>query len=134
MSGLPTLQLADSSSIKVGEKAIAIGNPQGEYHNSVTVGVVSGLNRGADLGDNSFQSSHVERLIQTDAAINPGNSGGPLLNSAGQVIGVNTAVRLDSQGIGFAIDSDDVKGALESYRKNGKIVRGYGGFDQGIIS
>ncbi len=97
-SGLPTAQLGDSSTLQIGETAIAIGNPLGTYTGSVTTGVVSGLGRAIDV-----EGSSLDDLIQTDAAINPGNSGGPLVDESGRVIGINTAEAGSAQGIGFAI-------------------------------
>ena len=103
-TGLPVAQLGSSEELQLGQLAIAIGNPLGNFENTVTTGVVSGLGRQIQAGDSSGTSSEqLNNLIQTDAAINPGNSGGPLINSAGQVIGINTAVNQDAQGIGFAI-------------------------------
>lgn len=95
---LRAVRLGDSGDLMIGEPAIAIGNPLG-YHNSVTSGIVSAVNRPLDLGNDQPMLG----LIQTDASINPGNSGGPLLNAYGQVIGINTAIRGDAQNIGFAI-------------------------------
>jgi S1-C subfamily serine protease len=106
-SGLPTVKIGSSSDLEQGQLAIAIGNPLGEFENTVTTGVISGLGRQIVAGSQATSSSEqLNNLIQTDAAINPGNSGGPLLDSAGQVIGVNTAVSQDAQGIGFAIPID----------------------------
>jgi serine protease Do len=103
-TGLPVAPLGSSDELELGQMAIAIGNPLGNFENTVTTGVVSGLGRQIQAGDSSGSSSEqLNNLIQTDAAINPGNSGGPLINSAGQVIGINTAVNQDAQGIGFAI-------------------------------
>jgi serine protease Do len=104
---LPTIQLGNSAELEPGQLAIAIGNPLGTFENTVTTGVISGLGRQIQAGGATQTSSEqLNNLIQTDAAINPGNSGGPLLNSAGQVIGVNTAVSQEAQGIGFAIPID----------------------------
>jgi S1-C subfamily serine protease len=103
-TGLPVATLGSSDELELGQLAIAIGNPLGNFENTVTTGVVSGLGRQIQAGDSSGATSEqLNNLIQTDAAINPGNSGGPLINSAGQVIGINTAVSQDAQGIGFAI-------------------------------
>ena len=107
-TGLPAAQLGSSADLERGQLAIAMGSPLGtSYQNTVTTGVVSGLGRQIQAGNASQTSSEtLNNLIQTDAAINPGNSGGPLVNSAGQVIGVNTAVATNAQGIGFAIPID----------------------------
>lgn len=122
-SGLQPVELGDSGNLKVGQFAIAIGTALGEFRHTVTTGVVSGLGRGITAG--SVFEGFVERLddvIQTDAAINPGNSGGPLLNSAGQVIGVNVAVAAGAENVGFAIPINVVKDALEQFRKTGSFV------------
>lgn len=109
-TGLPTAQLGVSASLQQGQLAIAIGNPLGTFENSVTTGVVSGLGRQITAGDAGNQSAEqLNNLIQTDAAINPGNSGGPLIDSGGHVIGINTAVSQNAQGIGFAIPIDVAK-------------------------
>lgn len=123
---LPAASLGDSSTLKIGQSVVAIGNSLGEYKNTVTSGIVSGLNRPvtASSGDGNSTES-LTGLIQTDAAINPGNSGGPLVNSAGQVIGINTAVASDAQGIGFAIPINATKGVLASVVENGKVERAY---------
>jgi S1-C subfamily serine protease len=106
-TGLPTVKIGSSADLEQGQLAIAIGNPLGQFENTVTTGIVSGLGRQIVAGSQATSSSEqLNNLIQTDAAINPGNSGGPLLDSAGQVIGVNTAVSQDAQGIGFAIPID----------------------------
>lgn len=118
--------LGDSSTLKIGQNVFAIGNSLGEFNNTVTSGIISGLNRpvSASSGDGS-QSASLTGLIQTDAAINPGNSGGPLVNRAGQVIGINTAVASDAQGIGFAIPINSTKGVLASVLATGKVERAY---------
>ncbi len=119
---LPFLKFADSSQIQVGEKAVAIGNSLGQYQNTVTAGVISGIGRSITAGGYDG-SEELEGVLQTDAAINPGNSGGPLLNSLGQVMGINTAVDLEGQSVGFAIPSNDAKKALDSFQRTGKIKR-----------
>lgn len=122
ISDAPHLDFADSSKLELGQHVIAIGNSLGEFQNTVTTGVVSGLSRDIVAGDRTG-SEQLEGVIQTDAAINPGNSGGPLLNLLGQVIGINTAVSGEGQSVGFALPANDVKVALESYERSGKIVR-----------
>lgn len=121
---LPYLEFADSDHLDVGQTAIAIGNPLLEFTNSVSVGVVSGLSRSITAGDGAGQSEQLEGVIQTDAAINPGNSGGPLLNLQGKVIGVNVAVA-NANNIGFSLPSNLVKNAVDSVKKNGKILRAF---------
>lgn len=120
----PTVELGSSDGLQPGQTAIAIGNALGQYQNSVTVGVISAIGRVIQAGDSTGTSTeNLDNVIQTDAAINPGNSGGPLLNIAGQVVGMNTAVDQSGQSIGFAIPVDLVKSALESYYSKAKIVR-----------
>jgi serine protease Do len=103
-TGLPAAAIGDSDAIQVGQTAIAIGSPLGTFTETVTRGVVSGLDREITVTDQSSRSQSTLRgLIQTDAAINPGNSGGPLLDASGQVIGLNTAVATSAEGLGFAI-------------------------------
>ena len=121
-SGLKPLVLGDSGNLKAGQFVIAIGTALGEFRHTVTTGVISGLGRGITTG--SVYQGYVEELsnvIQTDAAINYGNSGGPLLNSAGQVIGVNVAIASGAQNIGFAIPINTVKDSLTQYEKDGKF-------------
>ena len=128
VKGLTAAKLGDSSAMKVGEKVIAIGNALGEYQNTVTTGIVSALGRPVTAGDETGTSTEqLENLLQTDAAINPGNSGGPLVNLAGEVIGMNTAVAYDAQGIGFAIPINDVKGLVKTLLADGKVVKPYMG-------
>jgi serine protease Do len=125
-SSLKPVELADSSAVKVGTGVIAIGNALGQYQNTVTEGIISGVGRPVTAGDQG--SSNVEQLqnlFQTDAAINPGNSGGPLVDLTGKVIGINTAVAGNAQGIGFAIPINQVKSELDTVRKQGKIVKPY---------
>ena len=120
---LPSVELGSSDSLQIGERVIAIGNAFGEFQNTVTVGVVSARNRTIEASDGVARVELLEGLLQTDAAINPGNSGGPLINLAGQVIGVNTATDLASENISFAIPIDDARVAIESVIEQGKIVR-----------
>jgi S1-C subfamily serine protease len=120
---LPTVELGDSDKIELGQTVIAIGNSLGEYKNTVTKGVISGIGRRVVAGDNRGGSEVIEEAIQTDAAINPGNSGGPLVNLAGQVIAINTAMNQEGQLIGFAIPINSAKQDIESVKANGKIVR-----------
>lgn len=126
-SDLPYLDLGDSDSLDVGQSVVAIGNALGEFKNTVSAGVVSGLSRSLVAGDNSGQSERLDKVIQTDAAINPGNSGGPLLNLKGEVIGINVAVVQGSSNVGFALPINSVKSAIDSVIKTGKIVRPYVG-------
>lgn len=123
---LPTITLGDSKTIAVGQPVLAIGNALGAYQNSVTQGIIGGTGRSVTAGDSD--GSNVEYLtdmLQTDAAINPGNSGGPLVNAAGEVIGINTAVSTDAQGLGFAIPISAVKGMLNHIMETGKAERAY---------
>ncbi|MDV2503925.1 MAG: DegQ family serine endoprotease [bacterium] len=114
---LPTLTLGDSDALQVGEWVIAIGNPFGLEH-TVTVGVVSA--KGRVIGTGPYDD-----FIQTDASINPGNSGGPLLNTSGEVVGVNTAIVAAGQGIGFATPSNITRRVIEDLRTKGSVVRGW---------
>ncbi|MFH1171835.1 MAG: trypsin-like peptidase domain-containing protein [bacterium] len=122
---LPTVQLGDSDSLTLGQTVIAIGNALGEFQNTVTKGVVSGINRTITAGDSSGAAETISDAIQTDAAINPGNSGGPLLDLAGKVVGVNTAVSQQGQLVGFSIPINVAKQVIDSVQKYGKIVRPY---------
>jgi serine protease Do len=113
-SDLPAASIGDSSTIKPGQLAVAIGSPLGTFTNSVTSGVISALGRDVPVTDPTTGRQHVlHNLIQTDAAINPGNSGGPLIDDAGTVIGINTAVAGDAQGIGFAIPVNIAKPIMQ---------------------
>ncbi len=124
-SNLRYLDFANSDELKVGQTVIAIGNALGEFRNTVSVGVISGLSRSITAGDGQGQSEQLEGVIQTDAAINPGNSGGPLLNISGQVIGVNVAIASGSENIGFALPANLAKDTTNSVKETGKIVRPY---------
>ena len=134
-NGLKPVEMGDSDKLKVGQFVIAIGTALGEFKNTVTTGVISGLGRGITAG--SVFEGYAERLdnvIQTDAAINPGNSGGPLLNSAGQVIGINVAVAAGGQNIGFAIPINVIKEAIDNFNKTGKFERPFVGIRYRMVS
>lgn len=120
---LKEIKLGNSDKLKLGQTVIAIGNALGEFRNTVTTGVISGIGRTIIAGDKWGRAEKLENVIQTDAAINPGNSGGPLLNLNGEVIGINTAISQEGQLIGFAIPINIAKSAIESVKKHGKIIR-----------
>ncbi|WP_027085573.1 S1C family serine protease [Cohnella panacarvi] len=118
-SDFPTLKLGDSGSMNMGDWVVAIGNPYGFDH-TVTVGVLSSNEREISIPDSNGTRNY-KHLLQTDASINPGNSGGPLINLLGEVIGINTAVSSQAQGIGFAIPTSTIKDVLENLKSNTKI-------------
>jgi serine protease Do len=128
---LPTVEIGTSDALQIGQYVLAVGNALGEFKNSVTLGVVSAKQRSisaAESGNSSTGGEQLTGLIQTDAAINPGNSGGPMVNLAGQVVGINTAIASTtggSIGVGFAIPIDSVKSVIDSVRKTGQIIRPY---------
>ncbi len=126
--GLKPAEIGSSESVKVGQRVLAIGNALGQFRNSVTDGIISGLGRpvaAASEGGPGGEAELLEDLFQTDAAINQGNSGGPLVNMAGQVIGINTAVAGQAQNIGFAIPIDQARSAIASVKEKGRIERPY---------
>ncbi|EKD96526.1 MAG: Protease Do [uncultured bacterium] len=132
---LPAVQLGDSDDLKVGQKAIAIGNALGRFQNTVTTGVVSGVARQLTASSGLGGDSKVyESVIQTDAAINPGNSGGPLLNSAGQVIGINVATTRGADNISFAIPINTLKPILEGFLREGRIIKPFLGISYSLIT
>lgn len=120
-SDFPSIELGDSESLRVGQTVVAIGNSLGEFSNTVSRGIVSGLRRNLTAGSGFGDMEQLSGIIQTDAAINPGNSGGPLLDIFGKVIGVNVAMASGAENIGFAIPIDDVKRAIDEVQKTGKI-------------
>lgn len=122
-TGLTGIAIGDSSNLKVGQGVIAIGTALGEFRHTVTTGVISGLGRGINAGDGISGMERLDGVIQTDAAINPGNSGGPLLNTKGEVIGVNVAVAGGAQNIGFAIPINVVKESLDYFKNTGSFDR-----------
>ena len=127
----PTLPLGDSSKAKVGDWVVAIGNPY-EFDHTVTVGVVSAKERAIDIQDTEGTRQY-QALLQTDASINPGNSGGPLLNLNGEVIGINTAVNAQAQGIGFAIPTSTINDVLETLKANKQVPIPYIGVVMGDV-
>lgn len=132
---MQALEMGDSSKLKVGQTVIAIGNALGQFTNTVTTGVVSGLGRRVTAGDPfSGSAESLDDLIQTDAAINPGNSGGPLLNSAGQVIGVNVATTEGAQNIGFAVPINSVKKIINEFIQTGSVSRPFLGVSYKFVS
>lgn len=118
-------ELGNSATLRTGQQVVAIGNALGQYSNSVTSGIISGTGRPITASSESGATESLTDLIQTDASINPGNSGGPLVNMAGQVIGINTAIVEDANGIGFAIPVNATKGILAGVLENGTVSRAY---------
>lgn len=133
VSNLTAATLGDSSSTRIGQKVVAIGNSLGEFQNTVTSGIISGKGRPISASEGNSVETLTD-LIQTDAAINPGNSGGPLVNLSGQVIGINTAVAEDAQSIGFSIPINSAKGVIKNLQKTGKVERAYLGVNYMTIT
>ncbi|TXH07894.1 MAG: trypsin-like serine protease [Candidatus Moraniibacteriota bacterium] len=133
-SGFKKIEMGDSDKLKVGNFVIAIGTALGEFRHTVTTGVVSGLGRGITAGDGYSFAEKLDNVIQTDAAINPGNSGGPLLNSLGQVIGVNVAVSQGANNIGFALPINLVKESMKNFNETGAFDRPFFGVRYQMIS
>ena len=119
-TGLPTVKLGNSDELRIGQTVIAIGNALGEFRNTVSVGVISGLARSVTASGGGM-TEQLEEVIQTDAAINQGNSGGPLLNLYGEVIGINTAMAMGAENIGFAIPVNKVEKDISDIKTKGKI-------------
>ncbi len=134
--GLTVLKLGNSDSLVAGQDVIAIGTPLGEYSGSVTKGIISGLDRTVTASASWYggTAKTYEGVIQTDAAINSGNSGGPLLNSQGEVIGVNFATTSNADNISFALPINKVKEKIEEYRTYGKFIKAYMGVSYQMIS
>ncbi len=130
----PLVRLGDSGGIKIGQSVIAIGNALGEFRNTVSVGVVSGLQRSVVAGGPGVASEVLQELIQSDAAINPGNSGGPLINLRGEVVGINTAMAQGAENIAFAIPINKAKRDLESVQKHGRIVHPFLGIRYQMVT
>jgi S1-C subfamily serine protease len=131
--GLPFVRLGNSDALQVGQSVIAIGYALGRFGNTVSTGILSGLERSIHAGANNGSSEDLFGVIQTDTAINPGNSGGPLLAMNGEVIGVNVAIVEGAQSIGFSLPINDVKRVFESVRNTGKISRPYMGIRYRMI-
>lgn len=125
VNDLTPVTLGDSTTVKIGQRVIAIGNSLGQFQNTVTSGIISGTGRPIAAQGSGGGVETLTDLLQTDAAINPGNSGGPLLNTSGQVIGVNTAVAADAEGIGFAIPINAAKGLLKQVLAGKEPQRAY---------
>ncbi len=123
--GLPAVELGDSDSLKVGQRAVAIGNALGQFQNTVTSGIISGISRELEASSGFGEVHTYEGAIQTDAALNPGNSGGPLLNLSGQVVGINVATTPGADNISFAIPVNTLKPILEGFLEKGRIVKPY---------
>lgn len=122
---LQPAKLADSSKVQVGDKVVAIGNALGQFQNTVTSGIISGYGRDVNAGDESGSSTEtLQNLFQTDTAINLGNSGGPLVNTSGEIVGINTA-KADGENIGFAIPINDLQGLIKGVLTEGKLIRPY---------
>ncbi len=136
LTGLTPLSLGDASKLEVGEHAIAIGNPLGlDFQRSVTSGIISALNRTISI-ETETGTNYMEDLIQTDASINPGNSGGPLLNSKGEVIGINTVKVTSAEGMGFAIPINITKPVMDKLIRTGTFDEPYMGmfaYDGNVI-
>ena len=125
-TGLKAAKLGDSKTISVGQQVVAIGNALGQYQNTVTSGIISGTGRSLTATDSTgSMAEQLSDMIQTDAAINSGNSGGPLVNAAGEVIGINTATSSTAENVGFAIPISSVKGMLNQLIETGKAARSY---------
>lgn len=133
VAGLPAANMGDSDNLRIGEKAIAIGNPLGfDFQGTLTSGVISGLNRSIEVN-----GVYMEDLIQTDASINSGNSGGPLMNGKGEVIGINTVKVESAEGIGFAIPINQIKPIIDKVVNTGEFIEPYLGvlgYDRAMTS
>jgi serine protease Do len=134
VSDLKPASIGDSSKMKVGDAVIAIGYALGEFSNTVTSGIISGVGRPITASDGGSNAESLTNLFQTDAAINPGNSGGPLVNMSGEVIGINTAVAGNAENIGFSIPVNDVKTQIASILEKGKIEVPYLGVRYVVVT
>ena len=131
----PCLELGNSNDVELGEQVLAVGNPLGEFYDTISLGIVSGLSRFITAFSNTTrESARLKGLIQTDAAINPGNSGGPLINMDGKAIAINTAMVMGAQNLGFAIPINYATADLEEVKKYGKIKRPFLGIKYVILN
>lgn len=133
-TNLPTLSLGDSEKIQLGQTVVAIGNTLGQFQNTVTSGIISGINRRIAASDGLGSMVVIDSAIQTDAAVNLGNSGGPLLNLQGVVLGINTAVNLSGQSVNFALPVNSIKTIVNSVEKYGHIVRPWLGLRYNLLN
>jgi serine protease Do len=133
-TNLDFVEMGDSDSLKIGQTVVAIGNSLGEFRNTVSKGIISGLKRNVNAGNGFGRSELLEEVIQTDAAINPGNSGGPIINLKGQAIGVNVAMAQGAENIGFAIPINEVKKVYQSVKETGRIIRPFLGVRYMIVN
>lgn len=135
VNNLPAAALGDSGALETGQSVFAIGNSLGKYQNTVTRGVVSGIGRAVTVvNDGGTQQPRLQNLIQTDASINPGNSGGPLIDLAGNVIGMNTLMETDAQGIGFAIPINTIKSSVNELKSTGKVAHAFFGITYATLT
>lgn len=134
-NNLPVAKLGNSDALETGQTVFAIGNSLGKYQNSVTKGVVSGLGRDVSVGDNDGTLvPRLKNLVQTDASISRGNSGGPLINLAGEVIGMSTVIDTEGQGLGFAVAVNIIKSAVEQLKASGKVSKSYLGINFSTVT
>ena len=131
---LPTVTLGDSDNLNIGQTVIAIGNSLGEFSNTVSKGIVSGLKRQVETGGIFGKTEILDEVIQTDAAINSGNSGGPLFDLNGKVIGINVAMAQGAENIGFTIPINQIKDIYQSVKDTGRIIRPYLGVRYFLIN
>jgi serine protease Do len=134
VNNLKPAKIGDSSKMRVGDAVVAIGYALGEFQNTVTSGIISGVGRPVTASDGVSSAESLTNLFQTDAAINPGNSGGPLVNMNGEVIGINTAVAGNAENIGFSIPTNDIKNQISSILKDGKLEIPYMGVRYVVVT
>jgi serine protease Do len=131
---LTAAALGDSNGLETGQTVFAIGNSLGKYQNTVTRGVVSGIGRAVTVGSQDAPKPRLQNLIQTDASINPGNSGGPLINMAGEVVGMNTVQETGAEGVGFAVPINTIKDSVNQLKTLGKVSRPFLGLTYATVT